>query len=120
MRPSRKQALGDLVRLHIALGGAQGIGLRLAAPLGQRLREVCEQHGQPEDDGDRQNEAGLLIGYAEKGEQKQSRRKDRRDKHHEHDRVFHLILGVQLHERFANGSTRLRFRIVLFQCGSCH
>ena len=40
----RHQALVELVRDHIALGGAQRVGLRLAAALGERLREVREQH----------------------------------------------------------------------------
>ena len=44
----RHQALVELVRGHIALGGAQRVGLRLAAALGERLREVREQHREPE------------------------------------------------------------------------
>ena len=40
------------------LRGAQGVRLRLAAPLGEGLREVREQHRQPQHDRDGQDEAG--------------------------------------------------------------
>ena len=38
---------------------AQRVGLRLAAALGHRLGEVGEQHGEPEPDGDLDDEAGV-------------------------------------------------------------
>ena len=115
-----EEALGDLVGLHIALRGAQGVGLGLAAPLGYRLREVREQDGEPEDHGDGQDEARLLIGDARQRKHEQDRREYGGNEHHEHDRILHLVLGIQLRERIAYGTARLRFRVVLFQCGSCH
>ena len=53
VRAVRALALGD----GLGLGLAQRIGLRLAAPLGHRLREVGEEHRQPEPERDLQLEA---------------------------------------------------------------
>ena len=61
---------------HIALGSAQGVGLSLAAPFGYGFGEVGEQHGKPQDDGDGQNEAGMRVGDADKGQHEQDGRED--------------------------------------------
>src|SRR6202163_3811680 len=45
---SPRPAADDAVRRRLGLGPPQGVGLRLAAPLGHRLGEVGEQHREPE------------------------------------------------------------------------
>ena len=44
--------------MHVPPHGAQRLRLRLAAPFGDRLGEVREQHGEPEPGRDREDEPG--------------------------------------------------------------
>ena len=54
-RRSWREALGQ----RLAACAAQGVGLRLAAPLGHRLGEVGEEDGEPQPERDREDEAAL-------------------------------------------------------------
>ncbi len=49
--------IGKLLGDHIRLGGPQARGLRLAAALGHRFREVREQHREPEPQDDLERKA---------------------------------------------------------------
>ena len=118
--PLRKKPLVELVGRNVALGGAQGIGLCLAAPFGQRFREVGEQHGQPQDDRNGQDEAGLLIGNAHKGEQEQDRSHDGGNEHHEHDRVLRLVLRFKFQKRILHSPLGEHFGIVFVHNSRCH
>ena len=63
-----RRLLGPVAQVRDGLGPhrAQRVGLRLAAPLGQRLGEVGEDDGQPEPGGDREGEPGGLAAAAER------------------------------------------------------
>ena len=53
------------MRLHIPLGGPQGIRLRFTPALGDGLGKVGEEHREPQDDRDGENKAGLRVAEAE-------------------------------------------------------
>ncbi len=67
-RGSARSLAGDL-----AARLAQRRGLRLATTLGDRLGEVAEQHGEPEPDGDREDEAGRRLAAAGQGLDRRAR-----------------------------------------------
>ncbi len=92
---------------------AQGIGLRLAAPLGHGLGEVGEDHGEPQPDGHRQHEQNLIgqlgAGKLRRGlGEEQAHELDGGDYaahlHHEHHRVLDLHARVQLLEGVGDGA----------------
>ena len=89
---------GDFVGGHVLSGGAQRVGLRLAAPFGDRLGEVGEEDGEPEDDRHGEDKAGARVRYPEEGADIEGGGQDRRDIDEEHDRVAQLGLGGQLDE----------------------
>jgi hypothetical protein len=62
---------------------AQSLGLGLPSSLGHRLREVGEQHGEKEPDGDAPSEDARVEDGLDEGDHSAY-------EHHEHDRVPHL------------------------------
>ena len=116
----RHQALVELVRGHIALGGAQRVGLRLAAALGERLREVREQHREPEHRRDGNDEAGLRVRDAEQRQHEQGERQYGRQVHHEHNGVLRLLAGSKLHEGVAHGALRQMVHFIVPHSCRCH
>ena len=77
------------------------VGLGLAAPLGQRLGEVGEEHREPEPDADLDDEAQRLA--VRPGAQDLDRGDERADLGHEHDRVADHVARVELGEAGAQG-----------------
>src|SRR5262249_17236871 len=86
---------------RLGAGGAQRVGLRLAAALGERLGEVGEDDGEPEPDrhGEREPrglgaaaEGGIPEGLADPAD----RRDQRAYLDHEHHRVADLVAGIEL------------------------
>ncbi len=85
--PGFSEVPGDLPRLRaltgqqlghrLGLGLAQGRRLRLAAPLGHRLGEIGEEHGEPEPEIDLEREA-VAAGAGHEVAQEQDRRQRRR------------------------------------------
>ena len=118
MTPLCHQALVELVRDHVALGGAQGVGLGLAPAFGERFREVREQDRAPQNDADGQREARRGVGDAEERQDEESQREYRRHVHHQHDRVFRLLARSKLPERIGHGARSLLARCSMFH--SCH
>ena len=90
-------------------GSGKGIGLGLAATLGQRLGEVPEQHRGPQDDGDGRDVAARRVGDARQRQGEQRRDEDGRRVHHEHHGVFGLAARVQLGEGVPHGPLGFRF-----------
>ena len=85
-------------------GRAERVRLGLAAALGDRLREVGEQHGQPEPDRDRAHEpepAGVAAHEVEDEDRGRDRAPELDDEHH---RVVELLARVELRERVADRS----------------
>src|SRR3954470_12036871 len=74
------------LRLGLGPGSAQGVGLGFAAPLGDRLGEVREQHRKPEPQGDLDREANGLAAGDEIAQEDDGRERGH-DLDHEHDRV---------------------------------
>ena len=109
MPPVSSPPIGDRRRAR----RAQGVRLRLAAALGDRLGEVREQHRQPEPERDGAREPERL---ADRRSTKRSRKKiDRRDHaadlDDEDDRVAEERARVELEERVADrGERRCRAR----------
>src|SRR5215469_1805107 len=66
--------------------------LGLAAPLGHRLREVGEEHGEPEPKRDTEDEAGrrLAVASVQQGLQPEQRGQDGAHVDHEHHGIPHL------------------------------
>ena len=95
---ARALRLGQFLRDRVALGGAQRVGLRLAAAFGDRFGEVREQHREPQPQRDRQNETGRGFAVAGQRLKPQQRRQNASDIDDEHHRVLPLILRQQLHE----------------------
>ena len=84
--------------------GAQGVGLRLAAALGQRLGEVGEDDGQPQPERDREREPRRLVAAAQRRaaedlDQPRHGRDHRADLDHEHHGVADLDARVELGQR---------------------
>jgi hypothetical protein len=73
-------------------------GLRLAATLGDSLREVGEQHGKPEPKRDREDESGGGFALACHRLEIQEYSQDAANVHDEHHRVAPLVLRQQLHQ----------------------
>ena len=82
--------LGD----GLGTGTLQGVGLRLAAGLRQRLGKIGEQHRSPQDDGHRQR-IGHGRAAAQRIHHKGQGRQQRADFRHEHDGVTHHNLRVK-------------------------
>ena len=72
------EAFVQLVGIDVALRGAQRVGLSLAASLGERLREVREQHREPQHRRYGEDESGMRIGDAEQRQREQAERQDER------------------------------------------
>ncbi len=89
--------------LDIALGLAHRGSLGAAAAFGYRLGEVGEQHGEPQPQRHRQNEAGRRFAVSAQRLDEQQRRQYAADPHHEHHRVLHLLLRTQFLERVHHG-----------------
>ena len=78
--------------------GTQGIRLGLAAPFGDRLGEVREQHRHPEPEGDHTDEPQVIRVAPSEIEQEDPGRDDAAELDDEHDRVPHLEARVELRE----------------------
>ena len=98
------EAFVQLVGIDVALRGAQRVGLSFAASLGERLREVREQHREPQNRRYGEDESGMRIGDAEQRQREQAERQDSRNIHHEHDRVLRLLARRELRERVDHGA----------------
>ena len=96
-------------RLDIAFGGAQRIGLRLAATLGERLGKVSEQHRRPQHHANCRNVAPRSVRYARERQRKQHGGQTGRQIHHEHNRILSLAAKGQLGKSVANRSFRFLF-----------
>ena len=90
--------------------GAKGVRLRLAAPLGDRLGEVREQHGQPEPDGDHADEPEVAGVAPSEVEHEDPRRDHAAELDDEHHRVPHLEARVELGEGVLTAA-RVRSRV---------
>ena len=93
----RGQQLGH----RLGLRSAQRGGLRLAAPLGHRLGEIGEQHGEPEPEIDLEREP-VPAGAGHQIAQEQQCRQRGHDLDREHHRVAHHEARVELAERLAD------------------
>ncbi len=82
--------LGETTGDRVGLGLAQRVGLCLAAALGDGLREVREDHRQPQPGADGPAEPVGRVLEREDG------RQDRPDEHHEHDRRLDHHARVEL------------------------
>ena len=71
--PSGTPPVGDRLRARLA----QRVGLRLAAPFGDRLGEVREQHGEPEEQRDEAGEHVLVRRRRAEVLEEQDRREHR-------------------------------------------
>ena len=96
--PDEDLGLGVLARL------AQGVGLGLAASLGDRLGEVGEEHGEPEPGADPAAEPGDLVVGAEQGADEEDRGEHRAGLDQEHHGIAPERARVQL----ANGVDHAR------------
>ena len=96
--------LGELLRRRVLARLAQRVGLRLAAALGHRLGEVREEHGEPEPERDREDEAGRRLALADERLDEEDGREDAADLDDEHDRVLELVTRVELLERVDDGA----------------
>ncbi len=120
MRALGHEALVELVGHHVALGGAQGVGLRFAAALGDGFREVREQHRKPQHHRNGDDESGLRVGDAEQRQHEQGERQDGRNVDHEHDGVLGLLARLQLHERIEHRALGKRAHCHVFHRSSRH
>ena len=77
----------DLLGLNVLARLAQRVGLRLAAPLGHRLGEVREEHGEPQPERDREDEARRRLALPTERLHEEHRREDAPDLDDEHDGV---------------------------------
>ena len=89
------------VRDGIRAGAAERVGLRLAPPLGQRLGEVGEQHGEPQPQGNLAAESGVSTDR-HAGEERGSR-KHAADGDHEHDGIVREHARIELTEGVLGG-----------------
>ena len=96
----RRAVLSKPVRHRLGAGLAERVGLRLSPPLGHRLGEVGEQHGEPEPDGHLQAEAQRLV---RRPEEERDGREERPHLGDEHHGVFHQRPRVQLGKRRGGG-----------------
>ena len=93
------------MRRDLTARGPQRVGLGLAPPLGDRLREVREERRQPEHGGDSSREAEGGVPHAVKRKNRDGRGEYRRNIYQQHHRVFRLRGGRELYE---SGFERLR------------
>ena len=96
----QRAVLSKPVRHRLCARLPQGVGLRLAPPLGHGLGEVGEQHGEPEPDGHLKTEAQRLV---RRPEEERDGREERPHLGGEHHRVFHQRPRVQLGKRRDGG-----------------
>ena len=94
---SLEQAIGD----RIAASATQRLGLCLATRLGERRREIGEQHGQkqPHVQRDEIRERNLAGRVAQGRLNDEQQGQERAHFHHEHHRVFPLDVRPQHDER---------------------
>jgi hypothetical protein len=77
------------VRNRLRPRATQRVGLSLAPALGDRLSEVREQHGEPQEQCDEAGEDVLVVRRRAVVLEEEHGRQDRADTHHEHHRVAH-------------------------------
>ena len=94
--------IGKLLGDHIRLGRPQARGLRLAAALGHRFREVREQHREPEPQDDLEREA-VMAGAGDDIADEKHRRERRDNLDDEHHGVLHHQPRIELFEGIADG-----------------
>src|SRR5262249_18478975 len=84
---------------------AEGSGLGLAAPLGHRLREVGEEHSEPQPKRDTEDEAGrrLAVASVHQGLEPEQRGQDGTHVDHEHHGIPHLPPRGELLEGIERG-----------------
>ncbi|MPM46048.1 hypothetical protein SDC9_92742 [bioreactor metagenome] len=88
------QQLGDGVALHAAQAGS----LCAAAALGQRFREVGEQHREPQPQRDQQDKPRRCLALPTQRLNPQQGGEDRTQVHHKHDGVAPLRTRCELAE----------------------
>ena len=97
------QRIDEALRMSFGAGSPQGVSLRLAAPLRHRLREIGEQHREPEPGGDLPGEH--RRARANDHVANEEGRDDNRDGLGDED---HGILGqatrIELHEGVQGGA----------------
>ncbi len=117
--------LGTEMRLMQLLGpgflleAAKRSGLRLAAAFGQRLGKIGEKHGEPQPDGNHQDETGRCFALATEGLQPQDGGQDAADVDDEHHRVTPLHGRIQFPEGIGDGRQGQR-RIEQGKSLACH
>ena len=90
--------------MHVSAHRTQRRGLCLAAPLGDGLGEVREQHRQPQPDRNREDEAGrpVVRELSERRADADDRREDAADEDHEHHRIADLHPRIELAKRIGD------------------
>ena len=86
---------GQLLGRDIAPGAAQRVGLGLAAAFGHGLREVGEDHREPQPQGDGENKTGWGFAIADQRLEKQDGGQHAADLDHKHHRILHLMPWVE-------------------------
>ena len=96
---------GQLFGPGALLEAPQRCGLCLAAALGQGLGKVGKQHGEPQPDGNRQDEPGRSLAQALQGLHAQQGGQNAADVDDKHHRVAPLYGRTQFAERSLDGRT---------------
>ncbi len=99
---------GEALGQRLVACAAQGIGLRLAAPLRHRLGEVGEEDREPQPERDRRGRRPRSLASAgvDEGANPLDRRDDAADLDDEHDRVARLDAWIELLERVHDRAAR--------------
>jgi hypothetical protein len=100
--------LVELLGHHIFLRLTQRSGLRLRAALGERLREVGEEHREPQPQCDGENEARGRLGLAAQRGDPEDRGEHAAHVDAEHHRIAQLRARIELPERLHDGRAHER------------
>ena len=84
--------------VDVTLGPAQAVGLGLAPAFGHGLGEIGEQQGEPEPEGDGQDERRGRLALAQQGLEVEQGGQGAADPDREHHRVLELVDRVELGE----------------------
>ena len=88
--------LFELLGLHVAARGPQGVGLRLAASFGHRFGKIGKQHREPEPGRNAEDETGRFQARVGQRLDAQHGGQHAADIHGEHHRIAHLHARIQL------------------------